>query len=301
MAAAKMTSPRVAVLGTGTMGAPMARNLCRAGLAVRVWNRDPAKAEALAADGALHAPSPAAAADGVDVLITMLSDGVAVEQVMTGPDGALATLAPDAVWVQMSTVGVDWSDRLAGLAARHGVTFVDAPVSGSSQPAEEGQLLILASGAGPARARLEPIFDVLGRKTLWLERAGDGSRLKLALNNWLAVLVEGMAETITFSDALGLDPHLFVTTVAGLPLASPYATDKANAMLAARFTPGFPLAHAAKDAALAATAAHDHGLELPLTEALLARWGQAMAAGHGHDDVSSAITAMAVRNEGVSR
>ncbi|HEY2095828.1 MAG TPA: NAD-binding protein, partial [Pseudonocardia sp.] len=179
--------------------------------------------------------------------------------------------------------------------------FVDAPVSGSSRPAEEGQLLILASGAGSARARLEHIFDVLGRKTLWLERAGDGTRLKLALNNWLAVLVEGMAETITLSGVLGLDPHLFVTTVAGLPLASPYATDKANAMLDAQFAPGFPLEHAAKDAALAATAAHDHGLELPLTEALLARWKQAVASGHGHDDVASAITAVAVRNEGVSR
>jgi len=255
----------------------------------------------LAADGALRAPSPAAAAAGVDVLITMLSDGAAVEGVMTGPDGALSGLGPDAVWVQMSTVGVDWSDRLAGLAARHGVTFVDAPVSGSSRPAEEGQLLILASGAGSARARLEPIFDVLGRKTLWLECVGDGSRLKLALNNWLAVLVEGMAETITLSGVLGLDPHLFVTTVAGLPLASPYATDKANAMLAAQFAPGFPLEHAAKDAALAASAAHDHGLELPLTEALLPRWKQAMAAGHGHDDVASAITATTVRNSEVAR
>ncbi|MDT7671871.1 MAG: 3-hydroxyisobutyrate dehydrogenase [Pseudonocardiales bacterium] len=301
MATAKTTSQRVAVLGTGTMGAPIARNLCRAGLAVRVWNRDPAKAEALAADGALCVPSPAAAAAGIDVLITMLTDGAAVEQVMTGPDGALAALGPDAVWVQMSTVGVGWSDRLASLAASHGVAFVDAPVSGSSRPAEEGQLLILASGAGSSRARLEHMFDVLGRKTLWLERAGDGTRLKLALNNWLAVLVEGMAETITLSGVLGLDPHLFVTTVAGLPLASPYATDKANAMLDAQFAPGFPLEHAAKDAALAATAAHDHGLELPLTEALLARWKQAVASGHGHDDVASAITAAAVRNEGVSR
>jgi 3-hydroxyisobutyrate dehydrogenase len=301
MATPGMVSKRIAVLGAGTMGAPMARNLCRAGLEVRVWNRDPAKAEVLAADGALAVSTPAAAAAGVDVLITMLTDGAVVEQVMTGPDGALSALGPDAVWVQMSTVGVDWSDRLAGLAAGHGVTFVDAPVSGSSRPAEDGQLLILASGAGSARARLAPIFDVLGRKTLWLECAGDGSRLKLALNNWLAVLVEGMAETITLSGALGLDPRLFVTTVAGLPLASPYATDKAEAMLAAQFAPGFPLGHATKDAELAATAAHDRGLELPLTEALLARWRQAVASGHGHDDVASAITAMAVRNQEVSR
>jgi 3-hydroxyisobutyrate dehydrogenase len=280
----------VAVLGTGTMGAPIARNLLRAGMPVRVWNRTPAKAAELTTHGALVATSPAAAATGVDVLITMLTDGAAVEHVMTGPRGALSTLGPDAIWVQMSTVGVEWSDRLAHLAARHGVTFVDAPVSGSSRPAEDGQLVILAAGAPSTRPRLEPIFEPLARQILWLDRVGDGSRLKLALNNWLAVLVEGMAETLTLSSALGLDPHLFVTTVAGGPLTSRYATDKAIAMLDADFTPGFPLQHAAKDAALATEAAHRRGLQLPLTDTLLDRWHQAIAAGHGHDDVASTIT-----------
>jgi 3-hydroxyisobutyrate dehydrogenase len=288
-----VAGPTVAVLGTGTMGAPIARNLLHAGMAVRVWNRTPAKAEEWAADGALVAISPAAAAADVDVLITMLTDGAAVEQVMTGPHGALSTLGPDAVWVQMSTVGVEWSDRLAHLAARHGVAFVDAPVSGSSRPAEDGQLLILAAAAASVRPCLEPIFEILGRQILWLDRVGDGSRLKLALNNWLAVLVEGMAETLTLADALGLDPHLFVTTIAGGPLAPRYAIDKATAMLDAEFAPGFPLQHAAKDAALATEAAHHHGVELPLTAALLDRWHQAIAAGHGHDDVASSITVAA--------
>ena len=287
----------VAVLGTGTMGAPIARNLLRAGFGVRVWNRTPAKTQGLAAAGAVVASRPAAAAAGADVLITMLTDGAAVEQVMTGPDGALSALRPDAVWIQMSTVGVEWSDRLATLAARHGVAFVDAPVSGSSQPAEDGQLVILASGAGPVRSRVEPVFDVLGRQTLWLERVGEGSRLKLALNNWLAVLVEGMAETLTLSSALGLDPHLFLATIAGGPLASPYATNKGTAMLDADFTPGFPLRHAAKDAALAADAAHHHHVDLPLTAVLLRRWQQAIELGHGADDVASAITIPAVTSD----
>jgi 3-hydroxyisobutyrate dehydrogenase len=281
----------VAVLGTGTMGAPIARNLLRAGMPVQVWNRTPAKAEGLAAAGAVVATAPAAAAAHVDVLITMLTDGAAVEQVMTGTDGALSTLPPDAVWIQMSTVGVDWSDRLAHLAARHGVAFVDAPVSGSSRPAENGQLLILAAGAASLRPRLEPIFEPLARQIIWLERVGDGSRLKLALNNWLSVLVEGMAETLALAFALGLDPQLFVTTIAGGPLASPYATDKAIAMLDADFNPGFPLQHATKDATLAADAAHHTGLQLPLTTALLDRWHQAIASGHGNDDVASTITA----------
>jgi 3-hydroxyisobutyrate dehydrogenase len=281
----------VAVLGTGTMGAPIARNLLRAGMHVRVWNRTPAKADRLATDGALVATSPAAAAADVDVLITMLTDGAAVEHVMTGPHGALSTLGPNAIWVQMSTVGIDWADRLAHLAARHGVTFVDAPVSGSTQPAQDGQLVILAAAAPSTRPRLEPILEPLARQILWLDHVGDGSRLKLALNNWLSVLVEGTAETLTLATALGLDPHLFVTTIAGGPLGSRYATDKAIAMLDADFTPGFPLQHAAKDATLATEAAHHRGLHLPLTDALLDRWHQAIASGHGHDDVASTITA----------
>ncbi len=283
---------RVAVLGTGIMGGPIARNLLRHGFDVRVWNRTSAKTAPLAAEGATSAVSPAAAAAGADVVITMLTDGSAVEIVMSGPGGALSVLGSDAVWIQMGTVGADWCDRLANLAARSAVAFVDAPVSGSSELAVTGQLEILASGAGPLRSRLEPIFDVLGRRTVWLDRVGDGSRLKLALNNWLAVLVEGTAETLALSSALGLDPQLFITAIDGGPLASLYASDKANAMLNSNFVPGFPLRHAAKDAALAVEAAHSHGTELPLTAALLGTWQQAITSGHGEEDVGSAITAL---------
>jgi 3-hydroxyisobutyrate dehydrogenase len=282
----------VAVLGTGTMGAPMARNLLRAGFGVQVWDRTPAKAARIGI-GARRASTPAQAADGADVLITMLTDGGAVAEVMTGRDGALSMLASGAVWIQMGTIGVEWSDRLAGMAAVHQVAFVDAPVSGSSTPAEEGQLEILASGGQPVRARIQPIFDVLGRRTVWLDRVGDGSRLKLALNFWLAVLVEGMVETLTLSEALDLDPRLFLAAIADGPLASEYAMAKGTAMLDAQFTPGFPLRHATKDVELALSAAHRHGVELPLTDALLPRWHQAIAADHGDDDVAAAVTAAA--------
>jgi 3-hydroxyisobutyrate dehydrogenase len=283
---------RVAVLGTGTMGAPMARNLVHAGFDVRVWDRTRAKAARVGV-GARRASTPAQAAEGADVLITMLADGGAVAEVMTGRDGALSMLASGAVWIQMGTIGVEWSDRLAGVAADHQVAFVDAPVSGSSTPAEEGQLEILASGGQPVRARVQPIFDVLGRRTVWLDRVGDGSRLKLALNFWLAVLVEGMVETLTLSEALDLDPRLFLAAIADGPLASEYAMAKGAAMLDAQFTPGFPLRHATKDVELALSAAHRHGVELPLTDALLPRWHQAIAADHGDDDVAAAVTAAA--------
>ena len=281
----------IAVLGTGTMGAPMARNLLRAGFGVRVWNRTVAKAAALAADGAQPARTATAAAANADVLITMLADGAAVEQVTAGPTGALSVLRPGAIWIQMSTVGVQWCDRLAELADCHGVRYVDAPVSGSAGPAARGELEILASAADSARVLAEPIFDVLGRRTVWLPRRGDGSRLKLALNNWLAVLVEGMAETLTFVGALGLEPHVMLASITGGPLASEYALAKGLAMLDRDFAPGFPLRHAAKDAELALHAADQHAVHLPLTDALLPRWRAAIANSHGGDDVASAVTA----------
>jgi 3-hydroxyisobutyrate dehydrogenase len=268
----------------------MARNLLHAGFGVRVWNRTMAKAAALAADGARPASDPAEAATDADVLITMLTDGAIVEDAMTGPEGALSTLRSDAIWIQMSTVGVEWTDRLADLADRHGVAFVDAPVSGSSEPAGRGELEILAAGALEVRPRVQPIFDVLGRRTVWLDHVGDGSRLKLALNNWLVVLVEAMSETLTFSQALGLEPHLFLETIAGGPLASAYAMTKGTAMLDEDFVPGFPLRHAVKDAELAISAARRRGAELTLTDALLPRWREAVAEGHGDEDVAAVVT-----------
>ncbi|SEC82398.1 3-hydroxyisobutyrate dehydrogenase [Streptomyces sp. 3213] len=290
---AKTAQTKIAVLGVGVMGAPMARNLLRAGFDVHVWNRTRERAEALAAQGARVASSPAEAASDADLLITMLTDGPAVESAMTGSEGALATLPSQAVWVQMSTVGTSAIQHLAELAGHAGqrVAFVDAPVSGSSEPAEKGELLILASGNLALRPRVQPLFDAVGRQTLWLDRVGDGSRLKLVLNNWLAVLAEGMAETMSLTTALGLDPDQVLETLSESPLGSAYAVTKGHAMVQHDFTPGFPLRHAAKDIALALSAAGHNEIDLPLTEAVLKRWYEAIADGHGDEDVAAAITA----------
>src|SRR5689334_22587005 len=148
--------PTVAVLGTGTMGAPMARNIAAAGLPVRVWNRSKDKAESLAEVGAHIADSPAEAVDGADIVLTMLFDADAVFDVMEAAAGALT---PGAVWVQASTVGVTGEQRLATLAEELGLVYVDAPVSGTKQPAEAGALTVLASGPDEVRERLAPVFD----------------------------------------------------------------------------------------------------------------------------------------------
>jgi 3-hydroxyisobutyrate dehydrogenase len=209
---------------------------------------------------------------------------------MTGPDGALEALSSAAIWIQMSTVGVQRTQRLLELADQR-VGLVDAPVSGSSEPAERGELIVLASGAPELREQVQPLFDVVGRRTLWLDRLGDGSRLKLVMNNWLAVTAEGMAETIGLTTALGLDPAVFLDAISETPLGSPYAVAKGRAMVKGDFAPGFPLRHAGKDAGLAIEAAASQGVGLPFTEVLLPRWNEAIARGHGDDDVCAAVTA----------
>jgi 3-hydroxyisobutyrate dehydrogenase len=279
-------TPVIAFLGTGRMGSPMAANLARDGFAVRVWNRTSSRAEALTADGAVVANSPAEAARGASIVITMLADGPATEQAATGPDGLLAA-GPGMIWVQMGTVGAEWTARLASIADARGAVFVDAPVSGSEGPAQAGQLVILASGPHQVRDLLAPVFGVLGRATAWLGPAGNGTRAKLVLNNWLADLTEATAETLSFARRLGLDPAEIVDLLQSTPLGAPYAVQKARNMLAGDFSPAFALKLALKDAELAAQAAQDTGATLTLTSALLPRWREAAANGHADDDLSA--------------
>jgi 3-hydroxyisobutyrate dehydrogenase len=272
------------------MGAPIARNLLAAGFDVAVWNRTAGRARELADAGARLATSPADAARSADVVLTMLADGGAVDHAMTGPDGAVAALRAGSAWIQMATVGVDWTEDFSALAQDQGVEYVDAPVSGSDGPARDAQLVVLASGTDAVRPRVQPVFDAIARRTLWLGPAGNGTRLKLVLNTWLASVAEAMAETLAFTGALGLEQELFLEALAGGPLEAPWATTKGHAMLAREFTPGFALRLALKDAHLALQAAHEAGLELPLTDALARRWEPAIDE-HGDDDIAAVIDA----------
>jgi 3-hydroxyisobutyrate dehydrogenase len=271
------------------MGAPIARNLLAGGFEVSVWNRTAERAAPLAVDGARLSAAPVKAAEGADVVLTMLADGDAVNGAMTGPEGALASLRPGSAWIQMATIGEEWTGRLASLAAENDVAFVDAPVSGSDVPARERQLIVLASGPAETRSQLQAVFDAISRKTLWLGPAGNGTRLKLVLNDWLASLTEGVAETIALTEALGLDARVFLEAIEDGPLGSPYAVAKARAALAGEFVPGFALRLAFKDVRLALDAARERDLELPITEAISRRWQQAIAGGHADDDVAAVI------------
>jgi 3-hydroxyisobutyrate dehydrogenase len=277
----------IAVLGAGgTMGLPMARNLAAAGFSVRAWNRSPEKLAPLEDGGVALCPTPADAARDATLILTMLSDADAVLAVMEGQDGALAAGAEGALWLQMSTIGIQGTDRCAALAERHGLGFVDAPVLGTKQPAEQGELVILASGPDDPRDRVAPVFDVVGKRTMWIGAAGAGTRLKIAVNAWIVSVVEGAAETLALAEGLGLDPALVLDAVAGGPLDLPYLQMKGKAMIARRFEPSFRLALAAKDAALVEDAAAEVGLDLPLVAAIRRRL-EAGVAEHGDKDLSA--------------
>jgi 3-hydroxyisobutyrate dehydrogenase len=184
----RVMAERVAVLGTGIMGAPMARNLLKAGFQVRVWNRTPGKARVLAADGADLAETPADAVREAAFVITMLTDTDAVMAVM----GQAAESVPrGAVWLQTS-MDTD-VDRVAGLAKDHGFTFVNCPVIGTQESAKQGRLVVLASGPGDALDRAQPIFDAIGSKTVRLEpETGAVSRIKLVVSAWTVGIVESL-------------------------------------------------------------------------------------------------------------
>lgn len=273
----------VGVLGTGTMGAPMAQNLASSGLDVRVWNRTAEKARAV--EGATAYESAAEAVDGADVVLTILSDGEAVEQAVAGLEFG------DAIWLQMSTVGLAATERLMEIAGS--TPFVDAPVVGTKQPAEKGELTILASGPRDARDRVKPVFDAVGARVVELGEAGEGTRLKLVVNSWLVALVGALAETIAFSEAIGVDPSSFLGTIEGGPVGPAYAQLKGKMMIAREFDPAFSLALARKDAALVLEAAERHGFDAALAEVVLGKMDAAIAAGHGDDDMAATYIASA--------
>jgi 3-hydroxyisobutyrate dehydrogenase len=283
-----MSSQTVAVLGAGgTMGLGMSRNIARAGMTVRAWNRTRENAEPLADDGITVVDSPTEAVDGADVIVTILSDGDAV---LDTAGQFLPNASDDAIWLQMSTIGHEATERCIATAAEAGIPFVDAPVIGTKKPAEEGKLVVLASGPEDLRDRVEPIFDAVGQRTMWVGEAGKGSRLKVAVNVWIVALVEGAAESLALAEGLGLDPKLVIEAVSGGPLDLPYLQMKGAMMLERDFPPSFKLGLAAKDARLAVRAAQDAQLDLPLVDAIAERLTSA-SEDHGDEDMAATYLA----------
>lgn len=279
------TQEPVAVLGTGAMGQGMAASALRAGIPVIVWDRRTEATRGLAERGAQVAASAAEAARQAAIVVTMVTDADAVISIARD-QGMLAALAPGAIWAQMSTIGVAGIDRVAALASaqRPDVMLLDAPVSGSREPAERGQLTIFASGPGRARSRVTPLFDALGQRTVWVGETGAGTRLKLVNNTWLAFANEAVAASVALAHRLGLPTSTVVDALGGAPLVSPWQVAKLRRIAEGDFSAQFGLSLALKDVRLALQAAGDGRLDV--LACLADEWQRGVDRGLGDQDLT---------------
>jgi 3-hydroxyisobutyrate dehydrogenase len=277
---------RTAVLGTGIMGAAMARTLAREGHDVAVWNRTPQRAEAVAAAGITAYTDLAEAVSGADVVVTMLFDADSVLEVTADLVDALGT---DAVWAQSTTVGPAGMARIAAAAAGVGDRLLDAPVLGTKQPAESGNLVVLLSGPPDARTRAGAVLDAVGARTLVVgDEVGPASALKLVCNSWVASINAATAQALGFAEALGLEPRTFLEAIAGGAADSAYAQLKGGIMADRSWDdPSFALDSVRKDVGLMIDAARAAGYPDDLLTALLAVYDRASERGHGGADMAA--------------
>ncbi len=259
------TDSRVGLLGTGLMGTAMAHRLLNQGVAVVVWDRQRDHAEPLADRGAEVASTAAEVVSSARAVITMLPTA---EIVLSVVEPLLGEWPEETIWLQMSSVGAAEADQLVEVANAHSVILFDAPVSGSTHPAEEGQLTILASGPDGARGQVEPVFEALGSRVQWVGEAGMGSRLKMAANHWMVAMVVALAETMHLCELMGLEEQQFVTLLDGGPLGSSYGVEKLGEMQRHEYPAGFPVRLALKDLKLVREVASSSGVELPLLDAV---------------------------------
>ena len=282
----------IAVLGTGIMGAGMARSLLREGHSVRAWNRSPDKAAPLADDGATIAATAPEAVRGVDAVLVSVFDAEAVLDVLE----TTAADIGDAVVVQTATIGIDGDLRNAARAVDHDLTMVDAPVLGTKQPAENGALVPLVSGDSEAIDRIGPLLDAIGAKTIRAgEHIGDASSLKLVCNAWVATLTGALGQSIAMAERLGLDPQLFLDSIAGGATDTPYAHAKGAAMIERAYPTSFSVSGVLKDVGLMRAAAQEAGMPDDILAAVIGLFQSAADLGHVDDDMAAVRTAFGTR------
>ena len=274
------TTPTTGWLGLGNMGTPMARRLLAAGLPLIAYNRSPAKAEALRADGATVAATPAAVLDAAEVIFLMVSDDEAIRELFTGAHGLLQSEATGRLLVNMSTVSPGVSQEMAELSRTHGHAYLDAPVSGSVKQAESGQLAIMVGGEEEAFKRAEPLFAHLGKLALRVGPTGAGNTAKLAMNTLLGFQAQGLAEAVLFAQQHGLETADLLALIKSSALASVFLNLKGEAILNENYQAAFALKLLAKDLRLAKA----EGLHTPLANVVHQSF-QAAEAAHGDEDV----------------
>jgi 3-hydroxyisobutyrate dehydrogenase-like beta-hydroxyacid dehydrogenase len=285
---------KVAFLGLGIMGGPMAANLARAGLDVSVWTRTQDKAARFAAEHGVRAgATPAETGTAADALISILPDAPEVEVVLFGDDGAAAELAPGALVVDMSTIAPSASVRIAERLGADGFDFLEAPVSGSRPKAEDGTLTIMAGGPEEAFERAQPLFDVLGERIVHVGPQGHGQLAKLLTNVMGAVNAAALAESVVAVRAAGIDPDAFLQVAEGSAGNSAMVTLKGPPMFEERFEPPlFKLEHMLKDIRHCIVEARALGVELRLGTLAETLYARAAEEGHGEEDFAAVLRAV---------
>jgi 3-hydroxyisobutyrate dehydrogenase len=271
-AQADQETVRVGLLGVGLMGSAMASRLVDQGIDVIGWDRDSDHVHALEGRGGEPAETPREVVNGAGVVITMFPTADVILDVV---EPLLEDWPQGTIWLQMSSVGAAEADQLTQAAEAHAVTIVDAPVSGSTHPAEEGQLTIMASGPDSARTAVEPVFDALASRVLWVGEAGMGSRLKLAANHWMITMVAALSESMHLCQAMGLDQQHFIALLDGGPLGSAYAVQKLDEMRRHAYPAGFPVRLALKDLELVREVEQSSRATMPLLDVVFERFSTA--------------------------
>ena len=266
-----MSQPTVTLIGLGLMGRPMGHNLLKAGFPLVVWNRTASRADSLVAAGARLAPSPKEAAAAADVLITIVSDPPALEQILWGTDeesdGAFAAIKKGAIYLDSSTVSPVLARKIAEASSSAGIRFLDAPVTGGTWGAEKGELLFMIGGDAQTLESARPVISAMGKKIFHLGPNGAGQTIKLAMNLLLALQVDAFAEALALVTGSGLPGEKLVEVMQSSMARSGVLDVKAPVMLKADYTPSFPLRLMHKDLSLALDLGNQIGVPLPATAA----------------------------------
>lgn len=263
----------------------MARHLHQAGFDVRAWDIDPGHLEVLADLGVSTYSMAREATEGAEVVITMLPDYEAVQDVMAGSHRAIE--GGGGLWIQSATVGLEGTRRFGAMAEEAGIEFVDCPLLGTNAIAEAGELTALYSGPSEAQESSRRVLDAYCAKILWLGNAGRGSELKLIMNGWILGLATLTAEAIALSEGLGFDPATFLEMIRGGPFDVAQAHLKGSAMIEGNFATALPLRWAAKDARLIVAAGREVGIDLLVADAVATQFERSRDAGHGEEDYSA--------------
>jgi len=282
----------VGFLGLGIMGTAMARNLLKKGFKVTVWNRSPAKCEELAKEGASVGSSPADVVSKCPITIAMLADPAVALTVALGPGGVVEAIAPGKGYVDMSTVDSGTSQRISEAVIAKGGEFLEAPVSGSKQPAEMATLIILAAGSKSLYDKATPAFDAMGKKSFYLDDVGGGAKMKLVVNMIMGSMMAAFSEGLAVADKAGLSTQTLLEVLELGAIATPMFKMKGPSMIGGKYPTAFPLKHQQKDMRLALALGDEVAQSMPVAAAANETYKKARSLGLGDNDFSAVHQAL---------